>query len=193
MPGIMLDDTDISVISEYLQWQFVQPEVVCLRACQVKTAIHFGLDPAAGSLAMQMVMDTIAHAEHVIFPVHCDEPLHWTAMHLKVEKGSSKILQVLYYDWCFGIVENAALAQKILGVITLRKECADAPLKLPKPRNAYRQLAGSNDCGFAVWQALENAHKSVRLEGPCGILPSPQSWRKLLKSSLQTATQAPRC
>ena len=163
-PGRMLADTDLVIISEYLQWQYMQPEVIMMGGPGVKCAIHFGTEPGEGALALQEIMDAMQVKRYVILPVHCDAPLHWTVLVLHVEKDSCRLLGVQYYDWCSGMVESRALAQKLLGLITLRPEVADQPMKLPLRSNAFHQKTGSNDCGFAVWQAYENACKPSRGE-----------------------------
>jgi len=184
-PKTMLADDDLIVCAEYLQWQYMEPLVRMLQPAEIKSALHFGRDDSAGKLAMQQIMDAMGSALYVILPVHCDVPLHWTALQLKLEKDSVKIEEVKYYDWCGKIEESARLAQKLLTLVCMAGGSAER-LKLPEPCNSYRQFSDSNDCGFAVWQAQVNCMKLCRLENPCGVLPRPREWRQTLLKLLQT-------
>ena len=58
-------------------------------------------------------------------------------------------------------------------------------MTLPAARNAYKQREGSNDCGFAVWQALEQCMKICRGEGDFTVYPDPRGWRKTLHTFLE--------
>ena len=189
-PGTMLHDADLHIIYEYLQWQYMMPEVMFLKPAMVKIATHFGTTAEVGMMCMLEIKDAMKSSEILVLPVHCDEPLHWTFIALRLEPESDKILEVKYYDWCNGVKQSAALAQRMLSLLTIDEaNPAVQPMKLPKPCNWYRQRPASNDCGFALWQALENAMKKKRLEGDVGVLPQPVQWRKTLKTllvSLQT-------
>ena len=153
-----------------------------LSSTDIRMTTKFHTSEEAGMLSLLQIKDAMKQFEHVILPVHCDAPLHWTVIALRLEKGSAEILEVSYYDWCNGVKESAVLAQRLLSLLTFSEDDAKKkPMELPLPCNYYRQKPGSNDCGFALWQALENACKKMRLESAVGVLPRPEAWRKTLK------------
>ena len=181
----MLSDDDLGVVFEYLQWQYMQPLVAMVRPAQIKLALHHGRDSLEAMIAMQEIIDSLQHAEFAVLPVHCDNPLHWTVLQLRLEAG--KIVEVKYYDWCRGVKESERLTQKLLSLLCMAGASAEM-LKLPEQCNWYRQSPCSNDCGFAVWQSLLNCCKRARLEGDCGVLPNPKEWRLTLRKLLETLT-----
>lgn len=180
--GRMLHDCDLVAIFEYLQWQYMLHAVRFVKSGIVKIAMHFPTQEH-GMMCLQEIRDLMEAARFVVLPVHSDAGPHWTFLVLEVEEDSSKIMHVTYYDWGRGCVkESAVLAQMLLSNITLSGDDeVSEPMKLPKPCNWYRQAFGSNDCGLAAWQALENCFKICRMEGRCGVLPEPKQWRKTLK------------
>ena len=185
--GKELHDCDLVAIFEYLQWQYMQTEVKFVRSAIVKIALHFPTSDE-GMMCLQSIKDVMMMARFVVLPVHCDSPRHWTflALEMEVENTSDRIVDVKYYDWLKGERKSAALAQRLLTNITLDAEHPEAqPMKLPNHCNWYRQRWLSNDCGLAGWQAMENCFKICRKEGPCGVLPEPQLWRKTLKTWLE--------
>ena len=180
-PKQMLDDADLMLLFEYLQWQYMLPEVALAKPAAVKIATHLGTSEQAGMLALLQLKDAMAAFQHLVLPVHCDAPLHWTFLVLHLKKDSAEIVSVEYYDWLNGLVESARIAQRLLSLLTFEEGNAESvPMQLPVHRNHYRQAFGSNDCGFAAWQALEDCMKSVR--GECvGVFPRPVAWRTTLK------------
>ena len=197
-PSQMLDDADLVVIFEFLQWQYMQSQVCLIKPVVVKMAIHFGLaddivvpgeDAAAaspGRMALMQIRDSLKQFEHIVLPVHCDAPLHWTVLVVETEPGSEVIKNVQYYDWCAGMQLNRKLSQRLLSLLgSVQTEAgtsstvANEVLKLPEKCNHYLQRPGSNDCGFAVWHALESIFKLRRGE-QAGAKPDPIGWRKLL-------------
>jgi len=191
-PGEMLSDSDIVVIFEYLQWQYMNPAVHMAQSGVVKLALHFGLkDQLEGQMALQDVKEMMLKHEHLILPVHVDTPKHWTFLHLQMEKESAEVLHVKYYDWLKGAIKCCTEnAQILLTMLTLDPADPEMQWKLPQHCNHYRQEWKSNDCGLAGWQALENAFKSCRMEDACGVRPNPRVWRKLLKTTLDQLVYA---
>ena len=195
IPGEMLSDSDLVVIFEYLQWQYMNPDVHMAQSGVVKLALCFGLkDQLEGQMALQDVKEMMQKHEHLILPVHTSAPLHWTFLVLHMEKESAKVLHVKYYDWLKGEATCRRNAQILLTMLTLDPSEGAAPTEmqwtLPQHCNHYRQEWKSNDCGFAAWQALENVFKSCRMEDDCGVRPTPRNWRKILKTLLDSLVSA---
>ena len=191
--GEMLADSDLVVMYEYLQWNYMNPAVHMVQSSVVKMALHFGLSEEAveGNLCLQTLKEMMQRFEIVILPVHCESPLHWTFVHLEMEPESPKVVEVKYYDWLKGEPTCRTLAQKLLTLITLDPAVAGGnSLQLPQHCNHWKQEWKSNDCGFAGWQALENALKAKRLEDPVGVRPVPKAWRKTLKVLLEQLVTA---
>ena len=185
-PGRMLHDVDLLAIMEYLHWQYMQPDVGMIKPAQVALAAHFGLSSAEGRLALMQIKDQMQMMQYLLLPVHCNEPLHWTVLLLKMEKDTDEVLEVKYYDWLKGLKESRAIAAKVLEYVTIDPlKPGQQPWKLPEHCNHYKQLPGSNDCGLALWQAAESCMKENRGEAKVGVLPNPVEWRKLLKHMLQ--------
>jgi hypothetical protein len=181
LPGRMLEDGDLTCIYEYMQWQFCMPGVKMCKAAVVKIATHFGGESPAGNLAVQEILDGMKQADVMVLPVHSDAPLHWTFLVLKVDSGS--IVEVEYVDWLQNIAVNRKSAEKLLYMLCLQAG-GKITMQLPAAKNYYVQQGGSNDCGLAMWQVLENACREKRGEGACGVYPNPKQWRKTLKSLL---------
>ena len=187
LPGKMLDDGDLWVIFEYLQWQYQQPVVGMVKANIVKLALVFG-DSPDGEMAIMQIKDAMRQCEVLLLPVHCDAPLHWTALELHMKPDSDEIIGVKYGDWLGGLEQSANLAQLLLNLISMKTEQVEGQfglMELPRPFNHYVQRSWSNDCGFVVWQMLENAMKRLRLEPDVGVYPDPNRWRKTLKTLLE--------
>ena len=181
-PGTMLADEDLYLIDQYLQWQYMQPGIGLASASGVKVAAHFGLTNEDGMIALQEVKDMLVQKKVLICPIHCDEPLHWTFLVLWSDEAG-RILDVKYVDWCINMKPNAQIAQQLLNMLVLDPmDPAKGLWKLPKAWNCYRQRPASNDCGFAVWWAMETVMKQMRLECDIGAYPKPVEWRKTLQT-----------
>ena len=183
-PCRMLDDGDIMCIFEYLQWQFQMPEVGIVRPNIVKMAAAFG-DTEDGNLALMQIRDAMQQHEVLALPVHCDSPLHWTALELQLKPGTDEILSLRYGDFLGRVKQSAEIARKVLALISWQPGEELKPPEIPKTWNHYRQRECSNDCGFVVWHLLENAFKRRRNEGNGGVYPNPAAWRKTLKTLLE--------
>ena len=190
-PGKMLHDADMMMIFEWVQWQYLLPEVTVVRPALVKMAMHFGTSQIEGRECLLQIKEAMLVHEFAVLPVHSDYPLHWTVLVVQSDLEKNCIVGVKYYDWLGDIETSAKLAQLLLTMISVSEEDAEVlPLKLPAACNHFRQRPGSNDCGFALWQALENCFKKVRGEGEIGVLPKPITWRNTLKTLLkQLVTQ----
>jgi len=184
-PGTMLSDEDLTLISEYLQWQYMMPEIQVMNAAGIKVVAHFGLTSPEGALVLQELRDALKIKKVVVCPIHCEAAMHWTFLVLMADEAG-KVLDVEYWDWLTNVESNAGIAQQLLTMLTLDHTVpsghAAAAMKLPAARNLYRQRHGSNDCGFALWQVMETHMKRQRLECDIGVLPKPVEWRKLLNT-----------
>ena len=180
--GTMLADEDLNLIDQYLQWQYMQPDIGLASASGVKVAAHFGLANEDGMIALQEVKDMLVQKKVLICPIHCDEPLHWTFLVLWSDEAG-RILDVKYVDWCINMKPNAQIAQKLLNMLVLDPMNPARKLwKLPKAWNSYRQRPASNDCGFALWWTEETVMKQMRHECDIGAYPKPVEWRKTLQT-----------
>ena len=185
--GQMLEDEDLQLTFEYLQWQYQSPEVSMISPNVVKVAAVEGFSEPGGRHAILEMQEAMQIFKYVVLPIHADTPLHWTAvllvMHSDAEEeevdngGVKKVKEIFYFDWCESMKWNEAYARKVVRLLTLEK---DQFLKLPVKKNKFRQAAGSNDCGLVVWYALEVALKASRKEGMWMVYPSPAAWRQKL-------------
>jgi len=64
-PGQMLDDASLLVIFEYLQWQYLLPEVTLVKASIVKIALHFGTTAEAGAICLLQIKDADTNSSQV--------------------------------------------------------------------------------------------------------------------------------
>ena len=178
----MLADDDLLAVHEYLQWQYKQPLIALADASAVKIACVEGASTDSGVDCILQLQDLMKTKHIVVVPVHA--ALHWTALvlHMK-ELGQVEVKEVEYFDWASELSKaNAAYAKKILRLMTASfgANAGKEPVQFPAKTNKFVQRAGSNDCGFAVWHALEVNMKYLRLEGRCRLCPSPDEWRQKL-------------
>jgi hypothetical protein len=173
----MLTDEDLQVTFDYLQWQYISYRVAMLKPSCVKVAMMEGLSTEEGSLAVLEAKEIMKQYDYVVVPVHSEVPLHWTVIMLRMKTGSDEVEQCHYIDWLQNVENNRRYAQKFLKFVTLQGE---SYMKLPGAFNKYRQASGSNDCGLAVWWALEVFMKEIRMEGAWRLSPNPAEWRKRL-------------
>ena len=173
----MLADEDLRAIFEFLQWQYQMPEFAMAKPGVVKVAQHEGMSSAEGGGCIWEIKDLMEKFKYVVLPIHAT--LHWTALVLVMEEGSTgKVEEVYYFDFLPTVKLNQQYARKILRLLTM---AADGSfMELPAVHNAYVQSFGSNDCGFAVWYALEVFMKQHRGEGKWTLYPKPAVWRERL-------------
>ena len=179
--GCMLDDADLTAIHELLQWQYKQPLIALAGADLVKLACIEGHSSEVGAQCLYEIKELMKVKKVIVLPIHADEPLHWTALALVMtDVGSSKVEEAFYFDWLKNPApRNQSYARKILRLLTINPDDSSYTL-MPAKHNTYVQRAGSNDCGFVVWYALEVFMKQLRMEGKWMICPDPASWRRQL-------------
>jgi len=185
LAGRMLADADLKCLHEYLQWQFQQPQIALAEPGVVKIAAVEGHTSEAGAQCIMELKELMKTKKVVVFPIHGDAPLHWTALVLEMKAvGSGVVDKAYYFDWCKPLIAaNRNYARKILRLCTLlRLGSMCTSVAMPAVKNKYEQRAGSNDCGFVVWYCLEVFMKKLRLEGEWLTCPRPEIWRKTLQS-----------
>jgi hypothetical protein len=190
MKNQMLADEDLHAIFEYLQWQYQMPEFAMIRPGAVKVACYEGMSSPEGVSCVFEMKDMMEKFKYVVLPIHAS--LHWTVLLLIMEEGDTgKVKEVYYFDFLPTVQLNLQYARKILRMLTV--DGAGGCMEVPAVHNSYRQSYGSNDCGFAVWYALEVFMKQHRLEGKWTLYPVPSVWRErlhTLKTTLLEQQQA---
>ena len=189
-PGRMLEDDGLRAIFEFLQWQYQLPEFFLAGAAQVKLLGTQGVATDEGCNVAFELKEHMQVMKYIVLPIHADAPLHWTFLVLVMEEKAEeeqqgeerKVKDVMYIDWLKDMQSNARVAEKVLSILTVGE---NAVCELPAACNHYRQRPGSNDCGFAVWYALEVLMKRHRGEGELMLYPDPVNWRKKLKTFMQ--------
>jgi hypothetical protein len=185
LPGRMLEDTDLMAIHEYLQWQYMEPNIALVKPAVAKVVAVEGHSHTGGSACIAEIQDYMKTKKIVVIPVHSDSGPHWTALVLEMQEiGSLVVKKVWYFDWVKPLVaSNRNYARKILRLITCRRLGTMATsVEFPEVKNRFRQREGSNDCGFVVWYCLEVFMKRMRLEGEWKLCPDPAKWRTQLKT-----------
>jgi hypothetical protein len=172
--GEMLNDQDLKLIYEHLQYQYQQSEVRMADATVVTLALAEGIATDVGLEAILCLRQMLSESEVMIIPIHAD--MHWTFIEICTAKaGDMEVIEVNYYDWLIDIRSNRRQAMMLWALLTDGKE---APL--PATKNQYRQSAGTNDCGLCGWWILEQRMKERRGEGKGSLYPDPKRYRATL-------------
>ena len=176
--GRMLEDEDLVLIHEYLQFQYMRPEMTLADPDVVKFACMEGSSSDGGAEAIFKLRDLLDAFEYVVFPVHADNPRHWTVLLIHVKDPVLKQMECWYFDWLPTVQSNARYARKLLRLLTLQED--GTCVQLPPVQNGYKQRHASNDCGLAVYYVFEVFMKQLRTEGAWTLYPDPEEWRKKL-------------
>jgi len=178
----MFTDEDIVAMHELLQWTYQLPEVRIMMPSVSKVLATDGLDTEEGQMAVLQAQENMKQCRWFAVPVHSSEPLHWTCVLFKMDPVQlGEVAEVRYYDWSGRVSSNARAATRLVACLTSNIRLR----QLPATTNSFRQVPSSNDCGLAIWHALEQCMKEQKGEGQHTLYPTPVAWRQRLAAFIE--------